>query len=183
MGGQKGVPMPGPRKKPTSELHSWRAKLAERKNEIQVVKPRRPPACPKWLKGKAREYWRDLCKGQHSAGLLTALDVLAFAAICTLAADADTYSEEVGGNFLVTWVSGDSTSERLNPLLKHRLETIKMMTKLCNDMGIRQRPALDCPNPRCPIRKRAKSSTARTDSRRAEVDRPAGNYPGSAWRV
>ena len=139
--------MPGPRKKPTSELHSWRAKLAERENEIKVAKPRRPPACPKWVTGKAREYWRDLSKGQHSAGLLTAIDVLPFGAICTLAGDADTYAEEVGDNLLVTWVSGDSTSERLNPLLKHRLETIKVMIKICNDMGMTPTARIGLPQP------------------------------------
>jgi P27 family predicted phage terminase small subunit len=146
--------MPGPRKKPTSELHSWRAQLDERKNEIQVEKPRRPPACPKWLTGKAKDYWRDLSKGQHSAGLLTAIDVLAFGAICTLAADADAYAEEVGENFLVTWVCGDSTSERLNPLLKHRLETIKVMAKICNDMAMTPTARIGLPQPETPEKKK-----------------------------
>lgn len=146
--------MPGPRKKPTSELHSWRAQLAERKNEIQVAKPRRPPACPKWLTGKAREYWKELCKGQHGAGLLTAIDVLPFSSICALAADADAYSEAVGDDLLVTWVSGDSTSERLNPLLKHRLETIKVMVKICNDMGMTPTSRIALPQPVLPDKKK-----------------------------
>lgn len=146
--------MPGPRKKPTSELHSWRAKLAERQNEIQVAKPRRPPACPKWLKGKARDYWRDLSKGQHAAGLLTAIDVLPFAALCMMASDADAYAEQVGEQTLVTWVSGDSTSERLNPLLKHRLETIKVMMKICNDMGMTPTSRIALPQPEIPGKKK-----------------------------
>lgn len=146
--------MPGPRKKPTSELHSWRAKLSERKNEIQVAKPRRPPACPKWVTGKGKEYWRDLSKGQHAAGLLTAIDVLPFGAICTLAADADAYATAVGDELLVTWVSGDSTSERLNPLLKHRLETIKVMMKICNDMGMTPTSRIALPQPATPSAKK-----------------------------
>lgn len=139
--------MPGPRKTPTSELHSWRAKLAERENEIKVAKPRRPPVCPKWVTGKAKDYWRDLSKGQHSAGLLTAIDVLPFGVLCTLAANADTYAEQVGDETLVTWVSGESTSERLNPLLKHRLETIKLMLRICNDMGMTPTARIGLPQP------------------------------------
>lgn len=135
--------MPGPRKTRTEDLHSWRAKLAERKNEIKVAKPKRPPACPKWVKGKARGYWRDLVKGLHSNGLLTAVDVLPFALVCQLAADADALAEQVGERTLVTWESG----ERLNPLVKARLETIRHLRALCNDMGMTPTARIGLPSP------------------------------------
>ena len=126
----------GPKPTKTEDLHSWRAKADARKNEIQVIKPKRPPACPKWVQGKARVYWRDLHKAMHENGLLTGIDVLPFSLVCLLAADAETLAGQVGEQTLVTWVNGNSVSERLNPLVKARLETIKQLRSLCNDFGM-----------------------------------------------
>lgn len=138
----------GPKPTKTEDLHSWRAKAAARKNEIQVTKPKRPPACPKWVKGKAREYWKDLAKAMHENGLLTGVDVLPFALVCILASDADTLGEQVGDKTLVTWVSGDSVSERLDPRIKARLETIKQLRSLCNDFGMTPTSRIGLPTTR-----------------------------------
>ena len=139
---------PGPKKTKTEDLNSWRAKVAERRNEIEVAKPPKPPACPKWVTGKARVYWRDLHKAMHENGLLTGVDVLPFALVCLLAADAETFGAEVGDDLLVTWESGDSTSERINPLIKARLETIKQLRSLCNDFGMTPTSRIGLPSPK-----------------------------------
>ena len=126
----------GPKPTKTEDLHSWRAKAAERKNEIEVVKPARAPGCPKWVTGKARVYWRELSKDMHANGLLTGVDVLPFSLACLLAADVESLAEQVGEATLVTWESNGTKSERLNPLVKARLETIKQLRSLCNDFGM-----------------------------------------------
>ena len=139
---------PGPKPKKTEDLNSWRAKAEARKNEIKVAKPRRPPTCPKWVKGKAREYWKDLAKGMHDNGLLTGVDVLPFSLVCILAGDADLLAEQVGDKTLVTWVCGDSVSERLDPRIKARLETIKQLRSLCNDFGMTPTARIGLPAPK-----------------------------------
>lgn len=133
----------GPKPTPTADLNSWRARAAERRNEIQVAKPKRPPACPKWLTGDARQYWNALAKGMHANGLLTAVDVLPFSLVCQLAADANSLDAEVGDRRLVVWESG----ERINPLIKARLETIRHMRALCNDMGMTPTSRIGLPQP------------------------------------
>ncbi len=138
----------GPKPTRTEDLHSWRAKAAARRDEIQVEKPKRPPACPKWVRGKAREYWRDLSKAMHENGLLTAVDVLPFALVCTLAADADGLAEQVGDKALVQWVCGDSVSERLDPRVKARLEIVKQLRSLCNDFGMTPTSRIGLPVPK-----------------------------------
>lgn len=138
----------GPKPTKTEDLHSWRARSEARKNEITVAKPKKPPACPKWLKGKARIYWRDLHKAMHDSGLLTSIDVMPFSLVCQLAADAEMLAEQVGEKTLVTWISGDSSSERLDPRIKARLETIKQLRSLCNDFGMTPTSRIGLPTPK-----------------------------------
>jgi phage terminase small subunit len=69
--------MPVPRT-PTAELAargSWRAKLPERQNEIQVPVLHHAPNPPEWMSPEARELWMLHAEAGFSEGLLTEIDL------------------------------------------------------------------------------------------------------------
>ena len=71
----------GPAATPTETLKlrgSWRADV--RKNEPQPEKGR--PKCPKWLRPKAKMYWKRLVPQLDDMGILTLVDGNALARYC-----------------------------------------------------------------------------------------------------
>ena len=81
---------PGPAKTPTAELAkrgSWRAKLPDREDEIQVPALRNAPDPPEWLSDGGGAIWRAHAQPAFAEGLLTALDVMAFGMMCERVAD------------------------------------------------------------------------------------------------
>lgn len=40
------------------------------------------PPCPQWLEPEAKKEWRRLCKGMEQMGILTKMDMTAFAGYC-----------------------------------------------------------------------------------------------------
>lgn len=79
----------GPRPTPTDELAkrgSWRAKTADRVNEVVIAALDGAPEPPSWLSPRAVGIWVDHAAAACDSGLLTPLDVGAFAMYCDLLA-------------------------------------------------------------------------------------------------
>ena len=51
-------------------------------NENEPKPERKAPACPKWLDKDARKEWHRLAKKMEAIGVLTEVDMAAFAAYC-----------------------------------------------------------------------------------------------------
>ena len=56
--------------------------------EFPARKNAKPPARPSWLDGIAKETWESLAPEMARLGLLDEVTVVAFASLCTVAADA-----------------------------------------------------------------------------------------------
>ena len=71
-------------RKPTptamKELEGNPGKRALNKNEPKPA--RKAPACPKWLDSDAKKEWRRLAKQMETMGVLTEVDMAAFAGYC-----------------------------------------------------------------------------------------------------
>ncbi len=50
-------------------------------NELQIAQ-KKPPVCPDWLEEEAKVEWKRLAKNLFELGILTDLDVAAFASYC-----------------------------------------------------------------------------------------------------
>lgn len=73
----------GPKPKPSAILKlTGSRKLQNRKNEPQPEPLYDIPACPDFLQGIAREFWQDHIRRLVSLGVVTALDLPAFAGLC-----------------------------------------------------------------------------------------------------
>jgi P27 family predicted phage terminase small subunit len=80
----------GRHKTPTSVLEqrgSWRAKLPNRQNEIEVPALPKPPKPPAWLKTTAKPHWVRISKMLHARGLLAEIDTMALGLLCDRLAD------------------------------------------------------------------------------------------------
>lgn len=51
-------------------------------NENEPKPMKKAPACPKWLEPEAKKEWRRLAKQMESIGILTEVDMAAFASYC-----------------------------------------------------------------------------------------------------
>ena len=71
-------------RKPTptaiKELEGNQGKRALNDKEPKPVK--KAPACPKWLEDEAKKEWRRLAKQMEQLGILTQVDMAAFAGYC-----------------------------------------------------------------------------------------------------
>ena len=52
-------------------------------NENEPKPERKAPTCPKWLEPEAKKEWRRLAKQMEQLGILTEIDMAAFAGYCT----------------------------------------------------------------------------------------------------
>ncbi|MCD8108768.1 MAG: phage terminase small subunit P27 family [Clostridiales bacterium] len=51
-------------------------------NENEPVPQKKAPTCPKWLEPEAKKEWRRLAKQMEAIGILTEVDMAAFAGYC-----------------------------------------------------------------------------------------------------
>ena len=136
--------MPGPRPTPTL-LKIVRGNPGKRRldtNEPQPPIPPEPPEPPPFLSGYARDEWYRLAEGLHRLGLLTALDVMVFAAYCTsvgrwlqcedaLAALAERDPES--GALTIRSPAGSVT---MNPLLRIAVASASDAVKYAGEFGL-----------------------------------------------
>ena len=71
-------------RKPTpTELKKLEGNPGKRKLNEKEPKPvKKAPPCPKWLEPEAKKEWRRLAKQMESIGILTDVDMAAFASYC-----------------------------------------------------------------------------------------------------
>ena len=76
------IPMAGRKPKPTA-LKKLEGNPGKRKlNTKEPVPAKGMPECPKWLLPEAKEEWKRLCQKLSDMGVLTEIDMAAFAAYC-----------------------------------------------------------------------------------------------------
>lgn len=126
----------GPQPTPTEELQrrgSWRAKTAERKNEIKVAKAKRVPAAPGWLPKDARREYRRIAEILTAAKLVTAVDadMIAHLAVATVQ-----YVKLLHhGATEAATIPTDGLLRR-NPIIAMRAEAQRDIIRLIRELGM-----------------------------------------------
>lgn len=101
-------------------------------NEPKPVK--KAPACPKWLEPEAKKEWRRLAKQMESIGILTDVDMAAFASYCQAYArwkEAEEFLTQHG-----TIVRTPSGYWQTVPQVSIAQTYNKIMTKLATEFGL-----------------------------------------------
>ena len=88
----------GRKPKPTAmkELEGNPGKHPLNTNEPKPTK--KAPACPKWLEPEAKKEWRRLAKQMEAIGILTEVDMAAFAGYCQAYGSQECHESGVQGD-------------------------------------------------------------------------------------
>ncbi len=93
--------MAGIKSKPTA-LKKLEGNPGKRKlNAKEPVPAKGMPDCPKWLLPEAKEEWKRLCQKLSEMGVLTEIDMAAFAAYCQSYARWKEAQEHIDGPIFV----------------------------------------------------------------------------------
>lgn len=107
------------------------------KREINSLEPtpeKRAPKCPNWLDGEAKKEWRRLAKNLEHLGLLTQVDMAAFAGYCQAFArwkEAEEFISKHG-----TIVKTPSGYWQQVPQVSIAQTYLKIMNKFCEQFGL-----------------------------------------------
>ena len=116
--------MAGRKPKPTA-LKKLEGNPGKRKlNTKETVPAKGMPDCPKWLLPEAKEEWKRLCQKLSDMGVLTEIDMAAFAAYCQSYArwkEAQEHIDSEGSTFetvkgyqqQIPWVGIANTNQKL----------------------------------------------------------------------
>ena len=116
--------MAGRKPKPTA-LKKLKGNPGKRKmNTKEPVPGKGMPDCPKWLLPEAKEEWKRLCQKLSDMGVLTEVDMAAFAAYCQSYArwkeaqqhideEGSTFETEKGYQQQTPWVGIANTNQKL----------------------------------------------------------------------
>jgi P27 family predicted phage terminase small subunit len=133
--------MPGPPRTPTKILElrgSWLAKK-RRRREPQPPPAQGTPRCPQWLEPSAKAVWRQLAPRLAQLGLLTPLDVFAFARYCEHYAEWQRCREFIhdhGSRYAVRDESGQVVAVRLFPeAIQERMHS-KLLVDIEREFGL-----------------------------------------------
>ena len=103
-------------------------------NENEPKPERKAPACPKWLDKDARKEWHRLAKKMEAIGVLTEVDMAAFAAYCQSYArwkEAEEFITEHG-----TLVRTPSGYWQQVPQVSIAQTYLKIMSRFCEQFGL-----------------------------------------------
>ncbi len=113
------IPMAGRKPKPTA-LKKLGGNPGKRKlNTKEPVPAKGMPECPKWLLPEAKEEWKRLCQKLSDMGVLTEIDMAAFAAYCQKEAqehidsEGSTFETDKGYRQQTPWVGIANTNQKL----------------------------------------------------------------------
>lgn len=123
----------GPKPTPTDELTSWRKELAARKDEVKAEILAECPAPPKFLQGRAREFWSITAAELYREGMLTALDLPAVALLCIRLADVERLEAELQGEGV--WLA-TKDGVKANPLWRALDTAMADCRRLFADLGL-----------------------------------------------
>jgi P27 family predicted phage terminase small subunit len=126
----------GPQPTPTEELKrrgSWRAKTAERVNEIELAKAKSVPIPPSWLDAAAKKEYQRIAKVLVTAELITTpdADMVAHLAVALI------QWREICDNPLIKFpvTSKDGVTKR-NPIYAMRSEAHRDVIRLMKELGM-----------------------------------------------
>ena len=124
----------GRKPKPTA-LKELEGNPGKRQLNMNEPKPKtKAPSCPKWLDGEAKKEWRRLSKQMEALGILTEVDMAAFAAYCQAYArwkDAEEFISKHG-----TIVKTPSGYWQQVPQVSIAQQYMKQMGKFCEQFGL-----------------------------------------------
>lgn len=121
----------GPRPTPTDELEkrgSWYAKTAKRQFEVNADPLTEVPAAPDWLTPGGVKIWNAHAPAAVENGLLTPMDVGAFALYCDSLHEYRIARDQVERD-------GINLDGRLNPAVRVRDEARKSVISLLREIG------------------------------------------------
>lgn len=95
-------------------------------NKKEPIPAKGTPSCPMWLLPEARKEWRRLSKNLSQLGVLTEIDMVAFAAYCQsyarwkeaqehISQEGSTFETNTGYQQQVPWVGIANTNQKLMP--------------------------------------------------------------------
>ena len=107
------------------------------KRELNTKEPRpekKAPRCPTWLEAEAKKEWRRLVKQMEQLGILTEVDMAAFAGYCQTYArwkEAEEFITKHG-----TIVKTPSGYWQQVPQVSIAQTYLKIMSKFCEEFGL-----------------------------------------------
>jgi len=107
------------------------------KRPLNVNEPKpinKAPACPKWLDDDAKKEWRRLSKQLESLGVLTELDMAAFAAYCQSYSRWKSAEEFITKHGMIYKTSNGSWASVPQASESHKY--FKDMARLCEQFGL-----------------------------------------------
>lgn len=103
-------------------------------NAKEPTPPKKAPKCPSWLDAEAKKEWRRLSRQLEDLGLLTNIDMAAFAGYCQAFArwkEAEEFISKHG-----TIVKTPSGYWQQVPQVSIAQTYLKIMNKLCEQFGL-----------------------------------------------
>ena len=107
------------------------------KHPLNTSEPKpnkKAPACPKWLEPEAKKEWRRLAKQMEAIGILTEVDMAAFAGYCQAYArwkEAEEFITQHG-----TIVKTPSGYWQQVPQVSIAQQNLKIMQSFCSEFGL-----------------------------------------------
>ena len=95
---------------------------------------KKAPSCPKWLEPEAKKEWRRLAKQMEQIGILTEVDMAAFAGYCQAYArwkEAEEFITQHGSIFRTP-----SGYVQQVPQVSIAQQNLKIMQSFCSDFGL-----------------------------------------------
>ena len=123
-------------RKPTpTAIKELEGNLGKRPLNVHEPRPlKKAPACPNWLEPEAKKVWRRLAKQMESIGILTDVDMAAFASYCQAYArwkEAEEFITQHG-----TIVKTPSGYWQQVPQVSISQTYNKIMTKIATEFGL-----------------------------------------------
>lgn len=121
---KEGIPMAGRKPKPTA-IKKLEGNPGKRKlNRKEPVPAKGMPECPDWLLPETKAEWERLCEKLSDMGVLTEIDMAAFAAYCQsfarwkeaqehIDAEGSTFVTDKGYQQQTPWVGIANTNQKL----------------------------------------------------------------------
>jgi len=124
----------GRKAKPTAikELEGNPGKRELNRNEPKPTK--KAPSCPKWLEDEAKKEWRRLSKQMEQLGVLTELDMAAFAGYCQAYARWKEAEEFISKHGAI--VKTPSGSWQQVPQVAIAQKYLSIMKSYCQEFGL-----------------------------------------------
>jgi P27 family predicted phage terminase small subunit len=123
-------------RKPTptaiKELEGNPGKRKLNENEPKPVK--KAPACPKWLEPEAKKEWRRLAKKMEALGVLTEVDMAAFAGYCQAYARWKQAEERITDRGLV--IRTPSGYPQQVPYISIAQQYLRLMNQFAEQFGL-----------------------------------------------